>query len=146
MIKIQLKLIKIQLLNKIKIYFSFYKDQIKLAPKYPSGIPRTYLQPAQPGDKFAMRGPEGNSKLIPIIPLQKKKSQSYNNPLNQRFRCQSNRLQSFTNSQKRQTMLPNRRRRVNSKSTTAKTTSTTKRQPRPKLAGEYTKRVKMSIR
>ncbi|RNA36047.1 E3 ubiquitin- ligase RBBP6 isoform X1, partial [Brachionus plicatilis] len=28
-------------------------------PKYPSGIPRTNLRPAQPGEKFAMLGPEG---------------------------------------------------------------------------------------
>lgn len=28
-------------------------------PKFPSGIPRSNLVPAQPGDKFAMYGPEG---------------------------------------------------------------------------------------
>jgi hypothetical protein len=28
-------------------------------PKFPSGIPRNTLRPAQPGDKFAMLGPEG---------------------------------------------------------------------------------------
>lgn len=28
-------------------------------PKYPSGIPRTNLRPAQPNEKFAMLGPEG---------------------------------------------------------------------------------------
>lgn len=37
-------------------------------PKFPSGIPRTNLRPAQAGDKFAMLGPEGY--VVPELELQ----------------------------------------------------------------------------
>lgn len=33
-------------------------------PKYPSGIPRMFLVPAQPGDKFAMVDPEGRGGFV----------------------------------------------------------------------------------